>query len=84
MGDILSLLGIVLTFVGGIWIVVIAFKEHIGWGLAVFFIPFVILYYAITRWATCKTPFLIFLAGFVIMIVGAVIFGATAPTAQVG
>ena len=84
MGAILYILGVALAFVGGIWIVVIAFKEHIGWGLATLFIPFVSLYYAITRWAACKTPFLISLAGIAVMIVGILVFGATAPTAPMG
>jgi hypothetical protein len=45
-----------------IWLVVVAFKNHVGWGLAVLFIPFAAIVFAIMNWDEAKKPFLGYLA----------------------
>lgn len=41
-----------------IWLTVLAFKESVGWGLAVFFIPFAFIFFAVKHWPDAKRPFL--------------------------
>lgn len=78
MGMALYLLGALVAFVGGIWIVVNAFKKSVLWGLGALFVPFVSLIFAIMNWEQNKKPFLIAIAGVVIMIIGVVMLGGTA------
>jgi len=78
IGMLLSGLGLLLAVVGGIWLLVLAFKKSLVWGLASFFIGPVLLVFAIMHWEVSKKPFLIWLAGFVLIIIGTVIGGASA------
>lgn len=55
---VMWVLGLV-SLAGYLWLLVLAFKKSIAWGLAVFFIPFVSLYFSIKFWAETKKPFLI-------------------------
>ena len=72
---ILFFAGVILAFVGWIWILVIAFKESLVWGLCSLFIPFVVLIFAFMHWEECKKPFGIYVAG-VLFYVGAIVFFA--------
>jgi hypothetical protein len=81
MGTALYFLGLILCFVGGIWILVNAFKTSILWGLGALFIPFVSLIFAIMHWDQNKKPFLISIAGIVVVVVG-VMMGAGAGMMQ--
>ena len=51
----------IVSLVGFVWLCVLAFKEHIGWGLAVFFLsPIGAIVFAIKHWQESKKPFLIY------------------------
>lgn len=76
MGMILLSIGGLIAFVGAIWMLVLAFKKSIVWGLASFFIGPVLLVFAIMNWDVCKKPFLIWLGGFALVMVGMVMGGA--------
>ena len=67
--------GVILAFVGGIWILVLAFKESLVWGFCSLFIPLVALIFAFMHWEICKKPFGIYVAG-VIFYIGAIVFFA--------
>jgi hypothetical protein len=67
----LLIVGGILSIVGGIWLLVVAFKESVWWGLGSFFIPFVGLIFAIMHWQVAKKPFLISLAGGVLCVIAA-------------
>ena len=62
--------GLILYAVGGIWLLVVAFKQSIAWGICSLLIPFVIIVFAIKYWQNAKTPFLIFIAGAVLWGIG--------------
>jgi hypothetical protein len=64
-------LGMVLGLVGFIWLVVVAFKKSVWWGLGTLIVPFVGLIFAIMNWQTAKTPFLVYLAGVILYVFGA-------------
>ncbi len=75
MGTLLVILGVILMIIGGVWLLVEAFKESILWGLGSIFIPFVGLVFAIMHWSECKVPFLIHVAGLVLFVAGSVLSG---------
>ena len=60
MLGLMALLSIV-TLVGFIWTVVIAFKEHILWGFGWLFVPLVIIVFGIMHWDKAKKPFLTYI-----------------------
>ena len=60
IGFLWFLLSIV-SLVGFVWLCVLAFRQHIGWGLAVFFLsPIAAIVFAIKHWQESKKPFLIY------------------------
>ena len=73
---ILMGLGSLIAFIGAIWLLVLAFKKSIVWGLASLFIGPVLLVFAIMNWGDCKKPFLIWLGGFALIMVAVVMGGA--------
>ena len=51
----------IVSLVAFVWLCVVAFKKHIGWGLAVFFLsPIAAIVFAIKYWQDSKKPFLIY------------------------
>ena len=58
---LLSLIGLV----GFIWLCVVAFKRHPGWGLLVLFLsPITAIVFAIKHWQDSKKPFLVYMGSF--------------------
>lgn len=62
-------IGLLLSIIGGIWLLVVAFKTSILWGLGTFFIPFVGLVFVFMHWQVAKKPFLLSLLAVVLLIV---------------
>jgi len=82
---ILLVVGGIANIVGSIWILINAFKESIWWGLGSLILSFpVMLIYAFMHWPLNKKPFLISIAGVVLMIVGIVMAGGSAMTMPAG
>jgi len=51
----------IVSLVAFVWLCVLAFREHIGWGLSVFFFsPIAAIVFAIKHWQQSKKPFLIY------------------------
>jgi hypothetical protein len=67
----LLILGMILTVVGGIWLLVVAFQTSVWWGLGSLLIPFVGLVFVFMHWQPSKKPFLIYVVGFVLLAIGA-------------
>lgn len=63
---LLAMLGIA-SLVSFIWVVVIAFKEDVIWGLGCLFIPLIIIVFGIMHWDKCKKPFLIYVITSIIL-----------------
>ncbi len=59
MGTILMLIGGIGMFVGGIWLLIVAFQESILWGLGCLFVPFVGLIFVVMHWENAAKPFLV-------------------------
>jgi FtsH-binding integral membrane protein len=73
LSTILLGLGLLISLVGGIWFLVKAFQQHIGWGLCCMFVPFASLVYLIKYWNDAKKPFLISLVGTVLAVGGSLL-----------
>lgn len=54
----LILVGLIIAFVFGIQLIIIAFRASILWGLGYLFVPFVSLIFIALHWDETKTPFL--------------------------
>jgi hypothetical protein len=68
-------IGMGLGLLGGIWLLIVAFKESIWWGLGSLFIPLVSLIFVVLHWSVAKTPFLISLVSIAMVIAGAFMTG---------
>lgn len=70
-GLILMVLGMLISTIGSIWVIVIAFQEDFGKGLACIFIPYIAFVYTIKH---CRTktgkPFLLEVVGAVLLTIG--------------
>ena len=71
LGITLLVLGGIAAIIGGIMMVVAAFRQSIWWGLAYLFVPVASLVFVFVHWAEAKKGVLINLAGFVLLVGGA-------------
>ena len=67
--------------VGGIMILVAAFRESSGQGFLNLLVPFYAVYFVATRWDDCKTGGLISIVGISAVVLGAIL-GAGAAVAS--
>ncbi len=58
-----AVIGLILSMVGGIWSLLVAFRESVTCGLLYLLLPFYSIYYLFTRWEEMHRPFLVGLAG---------------------
>ncbi|MDG2424537.1 MAG: hypothetical protein P8M22_11215 [Phycisphaerales bacterium] len=56
-------IGLIMAIVGGIMMLIEAFRESILWGICSLFIPFVLLIFVILNFDQCKNGFIIWLIG---------------------
>jgi hypothetical protein len=63
-------IGIGVFALGSLWLIVEAFREHVGWGLAVLLLPIATLAFLVHAWQRAKQPFLYQIYGVLIMIGG--------------
>ncbi|MDF9387607.1 hypothetical protein EXZ60_01845 [Vibrio sp. 1151_11] len=71
MTDIVSIIGIIIFIIGGIFFLIESFRESVIWGLACLFVAPVVLVFTFLHWDVAKKPFFIQLTGFVVMLIGA-------------
>jgi cytochrome bd-type quinol oxidase subunit 2 len=76
----LAVIFYIVAFVGGIMVLIAAFKESALWGICSLLIPFVMLVFVITHWEASKKGFLLQVAGVVLGVLCA--FGAAAMAAS--
>jgi hypothetical protein len=64
-------LGMCLTFIGGLWIVVNAFRNGgVLWGVGSLLVPLVGLVYGLLNFAENKLPLVLYAAGIVLCVIG--------------
>jgi hypothetical protein len=65
---LLSVSGGLLWLIGHIWLLIQAFKESVGWGIALLVLPPLSdLLYSLDHWALAKKPFLLSVAGVLLL-----------------
>ena len=69
----------VVCFVAHIWLLVVAFRTGLGWGLACLFIPFAVLAFVGAHWGVAKRPFLAALTAWVALMLGGALLGRLKP-----
>jgi hypothetical protein len=70
-GTPLMVIGLIVAGIGGIWLIVLAFKESAIWGICVMFVPLASFIFACIHFAESKWALLINVAGWVLIYVGA-------------
>ena len=50
---------VVVSMIAAVWLLVVAFKRSMLWGLAVMFVPFANIVFVVKNWDDAKKPFLI-------------------------
>lgn len=82
--EILVILATVLMLVGWIWLVVLGFKDHWGWGVGIFLLGIVGLVYGFMNFQKAKVPTLLLLAGIILyfVAVGGLMFSGGVPVPQ--
>jgi uncharacterized membrane protein len=73
MGILLFVIGLIISVIGGLWLMLEAFREHILWGLGYIFIPLVGLVFVFMHWDKAKKPFLWLVAGWILIFLGGVL-----------
>lgn len=73
MQEVLLIVGVIFSLIGGIGFIIAAFRVSILWGLGCF-LPFVPLIFLVSYWEESKNPFFIQLVGV------ALIFGSALLT----
>lgn len=73
----IMILGVIVMLVGGIWLLVVAFKQSVVWGLVVLFVPFAALVFVVKYWDVTKTAFVVNLVGAVMY--GGMFYGVIKP-----
>ena len=75
LGSILVVVGMMVVVAGGLWILVLAFQESVGWGIACLLCGIAQIIFLIQFWDRCSKPFLIQLAGLALAVIGAAMSG---------
>lgn len=71
VGTALVLLGLALVLVGELLFLVAAFRESLGWGLLLLFVPPLALLFLILHWSKAKAGFVLQLWGIACVVLGA-------------
>jgi hypothetical protein len=65
--------GYALCFLGGLWIVLLAWQKGALWGIGCLVFPILQLFYVALNWKEAKSPFLIQVAGGVAFLISSVV-----------
>ncbi len=79
---VLFAIGGLVSLVGGIWLLVVAFQEHILWGLGSLLVPFVSLIFVIMYWNKSWKPFGLQLVGVLVSVGGFLLILPSLPAPQ--
>lgn len=66
----LTILGVGVFFIGGLGILIAAFRTNIWWGLGCLLLAPLSLLFLVLHWDVAKNPFLLQLAGLALLLLG--------------
>ena len=75
MPQLMLILGLIVFVIGGFWFLVVTFQKSVLWGIACLLLPIVPLIFLFVHWQEAKRPFLMQMAGFVLVLIGAFLGG---------
>ena len=64
----LHILGWVLSCLGGLWIIVLAWEKDVWWGAGCFLLPFVQWFYVGLHWKESKHAFMLQVSGLAVLV----------------
>ncbi|MCA9358562.1 hypothetical protein KC902_04880 [Candidatus Kaiserbacteria bacterium] len=67
--EALSIIGLILFILGGLGLLIAAFKTHILWGIGIIIVAPAAVVFTVLHWGVAKNPFLLQLLGFVIIFI---------------
>ncbi|HAG80288.1 MAG TPA: hypothetical protein DCL61_03735 [Cyanobacteria bacterium UBA12227] len=72
VGMILFCVGFLLAIIAGFWSLILAFMDHVGWGLACFFLPFAYWVFVVMKWRnkSVRRSFLLGISGWLTILLG--------------
>ncbi len=70
MSELLSIIGIIIVAVGGIFLLIETFRESILWGIGGILISPILLLFIVLHWDVSKRPVVIQIVGLLIMFIG--------------
>ena len=76
-------LGILLSVVSSIWLLVLGFRSHVFWGLAIMFLPGASLIYGVLHWGEAQEALLMGVVGGGMLVAASVMMNML-PAAIVG
>lgn len=68
----LMMIGTILVSLAGLWMLVLAFKQSIGWGLACLFLPLALVVFTFKCWRSSARTFAMILIGSGLVLIGSV------------
>jgi hypothetical protein len=80
VGMVIFAIGAIVSIIGGIWFLIVAFRQSVWWGLGCLFVPFVSLVFLIMHWRDAAKPFFVSLLGTAIIVAVAVMMPGAIPT----
>lgn len=75
MSTILLVIGVLVAIVGGIQFLILAFREHILWGIGCLVFWPIAIAFVLNHWYISKGPFLTHVAGLVIVVFAGMVAG---------
>ncbi len=66
----LFIVGVLLTVVGGLWLLVVGFQTSILWGIGMLLLPIISLFFVVVHWQQARSPFLLQVVGIVVIFAG--------------
>jgi hypothetical protein len=76
IGTCVTAIGVMMILAGHFWIVVAAFRKSFLWGATSLLVPVIVVAFVFAHWGRVAKPFGLYVAGWLIMLVGAAITGS--------
>jgi hypothetical protein len=65
-------LGWIFAFLGGLWIIVLAWQRSVVWGLGCILVPVIQIIYVVLHWKESKEAFFMLLGGLALIVIARV------------
>jgi hypothetical protein len=73
MAPVIIIVAYGFLLVGGVMMLIEAFRVGVLWGLACLLLPIVSIFFLVVHWNVARKPFMVQLCGFALLVVGFVV-----------